>query len=608
MRLEFDEGDEGAFHDAREQLLDRFDRWRGGQPYDAERWTAELLMQFKWGYLDGHLGRWGPGDLGEILLEIFPRKVTMDLDEVPAVVPATRRFLAFLAETGLLDTRSADTAILEAALDRIAEELPSCMADTSRFGLAKSLFAGDGAGARAPRTAVPLTRPVLLPSVEESTRAAADVPLLARLRAFAKWAGEGRALTAKGNLTLADGRALIDLLGTGDRIDPDYGGRTFKTKSSVEFREVDFTFRLARGAGFVKVLKGRVSATARGAALGADALMDWNAALDGLIKLGVLRHHYANNRYFDPYWKDLVDGELRALLWSLLDGPQPIETLGERMWYLVESSFVLTNLDDEALARHREQVARDVRRVVETLGAIGAATIEGVREERNDIGFERAVGGVAALTSPGVAASYRLAVEAGLDVAAVGTMRGADAPLLLTALRGVDPDQAGAETDAWLADREPGDAAQQLARSAVDAAGDVDQVAAAFAALAKLPTAEVDAALRPYADDERLEAFVTAWRSLHSLGGAGPAPQPTASSLLAARTVGGTDAVVATLAVVGDLPAQCALLDRLRSEGEPAVPVLQHVADGHPDKTVAKAARKALFKLRSAGFTIPDPR
>jgi len=89
---------------------------------------------------------------------------------------------------------------------------------------------------------------------------------------------------------MAAGSELIDLLGTGDRLDERTGERAFKIRSTVELPGVDFPFRVARHAGFVKVRKGTVSATRRGAQLGRDPLADWLAEreLGGRVELAPL--------------------------------------------------------------------------------------------------------------------------------------------------------------------------------------------------------------------------------------------------------------------------------------------------------------------------------
>ena len=55
--------------------------------------------------------------------------------------------------------------------------------------------------------------------------AAEQAPLIGQVRSFLTWAGPGRKLTATGRIGLADARHLVELLGTGDTIDPEIGGR-----------------------------------------------------------------------------------------------------------------------------------------------------------------------------------------------------------------------------------------------------------------------------------------------------------------------------------------------------------------------------------------------
>jgi hypothetical protein len=248
--------------------------------------------------------------------------------------------------------------------------------------------------------------PGAVPSASEQVALAAEAEqsaLLERLRRFTTWAGEGRTLTATGNLQRAAGPELIALLGTDDRFDERIGDRVFKTKSTVELREVDLTFQLARRAGFVKVRKGVVSATRRGAQLGRDPIGDWHAALDGLLALGVLSHRYAHSTWFVPYWKELVDEQVPALLPHLLTAPAPVAVtaLHDRLWRLVERSFVLDDLTAEQLARHRDELLRDLCHVLTRLEELRAVhPVGGDASGR----CEGAVG----LTALGEAAARRL--------------------------------------------------------------------------------------------------------------------------------------------------------------------------------------------------------
>ena len=69
-------------------------------------------------------------------------------------------------------------------------------------------------------------------NVTDFEAAAEKARLTGQVRSFLHWLGEGRKLTQAGRIGLADARYLVEFLGTGDVIDPEIGGRVFKTKSS----------------------------------------------------------------------------------------------------------------------------------------------------------------------------------------------------------------------------------------------------------------------------------------------------------------------------------------------------------------------------------------
>jgi hypothetical protein len=70
--------------------------------------------------------------------------------------------------------------------------------------------------------------------VNDLEAAAEKAELTGQIHSFMAWLGEGRKLTQTGRIGLADARHLVESLGTGDKIDPEIGGRVFKTKSSED--------------------------------------------------------------------------------------------------------------------------------------------------------------------------------------------------------------------------------------------------------------------------------------------------------------------------------------------------------------------------------------
>ena len=135
-------------------------------PFDAaldgfERWTAttkrklsadpvgeiETALDLMRDYLDiDSPADLGAGDLKELLLRIYPRKMTVfDAADTENTVPGVRDFVAYLAESGEVTEGTART--LERELDEIAPRFTEVMMDPSNWGMAGSLvhaMAADG--------------------------------------------------------------------------------------------------------------------------------------------------------------------------------------------------------------------------------------------------------------------------------------------------------------------------------------------------------------------------------------------------------------------------------------------------------------------------------
>jgi hypothetical protein len=90
--------------------------------------------------VDGHLTRWRRRDLYEIYLELYPAKVMAEADELDGILAETKTFIAFLAETGLLDQESESPEMLCDFLDEIAPEFRGHMTDSSRYSFGKRLW------------------------------------------------------------------------------------------------------------------------------------------------------------------------------------------------------------------------------------------------------------------------------------------------------------------------------------------------------------------------------------------------------------------------------------------------------------------------------------
>ena len=88
----------------------------------------------------------GQGDLEEVLLRVYPRKVTVfDCADTEDTIPAVRDFLAYLAESGGMTEAAARELKLE--LDRIAPRFADAVMDPANWGTARSFvqaMAADG--------------------------------------------------------------------------------------------------------------------------------------------------------------------------------------------------------------------------------------------------------------------------------------------------------------------------------------------------------------------------------------------------------------------------------------------------------------------------------
>ena len=108
--------------------------------------------------------------------------------------------------------------------------------------------------------------------------AAGKAELTGRIRSFLAWVGPGRKLTATGRIGLADARHLVELLGTGDTMDPEIGGRVFKTKSSDELPHLTRIVAWVKAARLVRVSGTKLMPVKKNAAL-ADRPLDLVLAL-----------------------------------------------------------------------------------------------------------------------------------------------------------------------------------------------------------------------------------------------------------------------------------------------------------------------------------------
>lgn len=640
MRMRFGPGDEKGFERGRRLLLEQFERWLveyvGATSDEAAGVVADasVALDWKWGYGGGNLGCWEPEELAEFLLEWCPRKLSIPLEECGGLPAAVQRLLRFLAASNLLDAACAPVPELEEAIDRLAPGYIKAMGDPSQFGMAKSLFAAataDGvdltdrasadewiAGFNArpeeerrrvlpgppvrTRPGRPALPPVALPDDDAVLASAGRAPVLAMFRGLAGYVGSGRKLTQKGNLALADAKALVDLLGTGDPYDEQIGDRTFRTRSSADLPRLRHLFVWAKKAGVLRVVHGKIVATKASARIEADPVAWFDKSVRALFSAGPLSSQRDPDAWLK--WPE-IDALLDGLVLPMLTGPYvmqqpvPLDDIAEVATDTVLQAFEFPRLTDEQVAR---SISVDVTDMFDALELAGVVVRAGA-EESDDMWARRRTGGTVELTDAGLAVVHRLFVEAGHDAPTAGRFAGGPAVELLHAAAELDPPTLAAELEAWRRRRTPEEAALSLAEAIP--ALDVATRILAFAVLADIPPDVSAPLVRALDANPEMRGAARCWLVDRGLDPAislyDPAdPEPFVDVLAHRFATGGPDALLATLSAAGNHDAQRAVLGSLwRSTSPATLPVLEAIGKLHTVKFVAKAARKAAFHRRT---------
>ncbi|MFC8087417.1 hypothetical protein [Streptomyces sp. NPDC057340] len=212
--------------------------------------------------------------------------------------------------------------------------------------------------------------------------------------------------------------------------------------------------------------------------------------------------------------------------------------------------------------------------------------------------------GMVRLTPLGLYGLRARLLDAGFEAPAVGDLADKGADALLDGTAPYPPAAAHAETELWLAGRGPLDAARELLAAArgLDPGAPLRRLRCQQAL--SLVGAEAEPALREVLDDAELGGLARVWLTEH---GARDVPAPS-QEMVFWLTI---DTVAAQLAAEGNSEELRALVEGLARQHSgffdtvwrvehPATPdVLEAMGRLHPDKKVAKEARKAAFKARS---------
>ncbi|TDD90688.1 hypothetical protein E1293_02990 [Actinomadura darangshiensis] len=545
-----------------------------------------------------------PQGVRELLLEAFPESVVAGRDDVPTVLDALRRIVAYLRDTGAVAAADADA--LEAEVDRTGLEFAEVVAsvDSEERQAAAEVIAGlmeadgvslDDQGAvdawvrefesrpeeeRFARTEEYLRQaaelvvpPVRLAPEAELADAARRSGLTGAVLALARWTGE-RPLTGHGTLTEDDAEAARGALG----LDAPRRHGQMEDEGELE--------RLWWAAVEAHVITAENEAAALGPAqpdLEADddaaLLAAWLPLFDAVV---VPEHDYADG--LDAV--ELVQNELTGVLIHLYEQEEPTEpaVLAEALLAHVEEAYDLT--DTETMPA-----------LVSDAFALELASLE-------DWGIVERSGTGRALTPLGVWAVRKLLLADGFTAPVVGELAGARASELITGLTWYRPEAADEEIDGWLASHDPKDAAADLLdvmrtggpgarnlaaavlhRIGQEAAG-VVRAAQEHPLVSPYAAMWLNAAGDPSGRELAREEYL--WVFVDTVAGMMETAEPE-------------EAVEAALIDAPPGAEMRAMVDELWRTHHPAVAdVLEALGAHHPDKATAKAARTAAYKARSA--------
>jgi hypothetical protein len=463
--------------------------------------------------------------------------------------------------------------------------------------------------------------PVRLNSEARLARDALAAPLLSRAARLARWAGPGTRVGAGGELVEEQLPGAADVLGlTGD------DAAAYASEA----------WRLAVDTGLVEIVdeaEGTVAAGEELALLTSGAPQDvlgvWLAALDTVLAdasvpdlddlvgtMGEAGEIDLSALDWDPEAEAQLLDEVLGSLYLLTVGESALGEVPVPLPALAASMVVPADMGeptDDVLQQVSDAMMRldDQFRLLEPIGLVAFRPVdEALMADADDESatpvddLDVSRYGMVRLTPLGLYGLRARLIEAGFLAPAVGELTDKGADTLLDGTAGFPPAAAQAEIEQWLARREPLPAAQELlfAARGTDPGAPLRRLHCQQAL--SLVGAEAGPALRAVLGDPELGGLARVWLSEN---GAADVPPPS-EAMVFWLTI---DTVAAQLAAEGNSAELQALVEGLAQQHSgffdaawrvehPAVPdVLEAMGRLHPDKRVAKEARKAAFKARS---------
>lgn len=475
--------------------------------------------------------------------------------------------------------------------------------------------------------------PVRLHSEAELARDALAAPLVARAARLARWAGPDTRIGADGELVEEQLPAAAEALGL---ITDPTAAEGLTVEDALAY--AGEAWRVAVDIGLVEV----VDEDAGTVTVGDDlALLTSGSPQEVLaVWLGLLEAVLADASVPDvDHLVDVMgeDGEayLPRLDWDVEEEADFLDGVLGNLYLLsvgddgpagsavplpaLASSMVVPDDMDELTDDVLEQIADammrldDQFRLLEPIGLVAYQPVdESLMADTGDPAEGVFTGddadvfryGMVRLTPLGLYGVRTRLLESGFEAPAVGELADKGADALLDGTAAFPATAARAETEQWLARREPLAAARELLTAARggDAGAPLRRLSCQQAL--SLVGAEAEPALREVLDDAELGGLARVWLSEH---GAPDVPAPS-EEMVFWLTI---DTVAAQLAAEGNSAELIGLVEGLaqqhggffeaawRVDHPGTADVLEAMGRLHPDKRVAKEARKAAFKARS---------
>jgi hypothetical protein len=448
----------------------------------------EILLDLMRDYLEiDHPADLTPADLEQLLLRVYPRKITiLDDSQTVDTIPSMSDFIAFLAESGALP--AARARALDRELDLIAPRFGEAVMDPANWGMARSFvtaMAADGVNfddeAAVQRWIADYNRgltenpyddedddqepvldlkdafdlpdelpPVHLPPEAELAAVARQAPIIAQLAALAAWLGE-------------DGREIGE---DGDQLSGDLADAA-AAAAGVDPGEFPYLWDLALESDFADVDDDELSDGFR--AFAGDTALEWEDCDDAEVL-----------EIWQLLLASVLDGTLELAAELDLDRSRDLDLTGHgialiTMLFLTsgqgipvaEASDILRQIAlDELPPAQTETVWREwvgahgdpLRLLLRQLAALGSIRLTDEPDK----------GELILLTPLGRFAVRNQLLDAGVDVPllpAVEVMTAAD---LLAMAEGAPEDEFDATAAEWMGYRTPETSARELLAAAAE--------------------------------------------------------------------------------------------------------------------------------------------